>query len=287
MNPLLNLQHLKFFCDAVTYKSVSEAAKMNYVTQSAISQAIGKLEKLFSASLVYHNRQKLYVTSEGEILYERAKEIFYSVQKTFDNVNETKEEISGTLKFVTTKSLGMSFIAPMYKQIQEELPSLELKFRMGGKNLIRTRLKRGEVEFAIVVYDDNFTEFKKIPITTGQFYLYQAKNSPKNLIDQGVFVDEYEGPFVKDLQKYFDDLEGELTQIKAETGGWELAARFAELGIGVSFFPDYLVKNNRHSNLQVHPLKIPTYEYEICAIQNKTTVLSRAANAFIEKFTME
>nr|NGX38538.1 HTH-type transcriptional regulator CynR [Chlamydiota bacterium] len=284
---LVKLQHLKFFCDAVTYTSVSEAAKMNYVTQSAISQAIGKLEKLFNASLVYHNRQKLYITLEGEIVYENAKAIFKSIQKTFDSVHETKEEISGTLRFVTTKSLGMSFIAPMYKRIKEELPSVELKFMMGGKNLIRTKLKRGEVEFAIVVYDDNFSEFKKLPITTGRFSLYQAKNSPQNLIHQGIFVYNLGGPYVKELQKYFDDLDGELIQVKGETEGWELAARFVELGIGVGFIPDYLVKNNRYSNIEIHSQQIPEYEYEICAIQNHTTVLSKAAKAFIDKFTMD
>jgi LysR family transcriptional regulator, carnitine catabolism transcriptional activator len=49
MNPLINLMHLKFFCDAVTFSSISEAAKRNYVTQSAVSQAIAKLEQILGA----------------------------------------------------------------------------------------------------------------------------------------------------------------------------------------------------------------------------------------------
>ena len=287
MISLLNLQHLKFFCDAVTFGSVSEAAKMNYITQSAVSQAVGKLEKQFGVSLIYHNRQKLYVTNEGKVLYEHAKEIFKSVQKTFEKVNETKEEISGKLRFVTTKSLGMSFLAPMYKRIQEELPLVDLKFKMGGLNLIRTKLKREEAEFAIVVYDHNFTQFNKIPITKGRLNLYQEKGTPKNLIRQGVYVDEYEGMHVNELQEYFDALEDSSIQVKSETSGWELVARFTDLGIGVGFFPDYILKNNRYPKIKVHPQKIPTFEYEICAIYNKTTKLSRAAHAFIEKFTMD
>lgn len=287
MNSFINLQHLKFFCDSVTYRSVSEAAKMNYVTQSAVSQAISKLEKQLGASLIYHNRQKLYVTLEGKILYENAKEVFKSVRKTFDKVNETKKEISGALSFVTTKSLGMSFLAPMYQRIKNELPLVDQKFKMGGLNFIRTKLKREEAEFAIVVYDDNFTDFNKIPITTGRFRLYQAIDAPANLIQQGVFVDEFEGPYVSDLQQYFNELEHESIQVKSETSGWELAARFTDLGIGVGFFPDYIVKNNRYPNIEIHPQKIPVFEYHICAIYNKTTELSRAALAFIDKFTMD
>lgn len=288
MNPLLNLHHLKFFCDAVTYKSVSEAAKMNFVTQSAISQAIGKLEKLFDATLVYHNRQKLHVTLEGEILYQRAKDIFNTVQKTFNTVQESKEEVCGTVRFITTKSLGMSFVAPMYQRFKKQFPSINLKFKIGSKNMIRTFLKRGDVDFAIVVFDSNFDEFKKRPITSGEINLYQAKDAPENLIyEEGVVVcDEYT-PFVRELEKYFDDLEDSLIRIQCETGSWELAARFAEMGIGVGFFPDYLLKNNRHPNLKKHPLKIPKYEYEICAIQNHTTRQSKAAETFLENFSME
>ncbi len=287
MNSLFNLQHLKFFCDSVTYSSISEAAKMNYVTQSAVSQAIGKLEKQLGVPLISHNRQKLFVTQEGKILYENAKDIFKSVRKAMDKVNETKEEISGLLSFVTTKSLGMSFLAPMYQRIKKELPLVDLKFKMGGLNLIRTYLKRETAEFAIVVYDDNFYDFNNIPLDKGKFHLYQAKSSPESQILEGIFVDELEGPYVKELLHYFNAHENGPLKIKAETSGWELNARFTDLGIGVGFFPDYLVKNERYPNIKVHPQKIPDFEYDICAIYNKTTELSRAALAFIDKFTMD
>ncbi len=102
MNSFFNLYHLKFFCDAVTYKSISEAAKRNFVTQSAVSQAIGKLETLFGASLIYHNRQKLYVTEEGNVVYDHAKDVFTSLQNTFSKVNETKDVTACTVKFMTT-----------------------------------------------------------------------------------------------------------------------------------------------------------------------------------------
>lgn len=286
MNPLINLFHLKLFCDAVTYRSVSEAAKMNYITQSAVSQAIGKLEKIFETELITHNRQSLYVTEEGRVLYEQARGIFKAVKSTFDKVSQTKEEISGELKFVTTKSLGMSFIAPTYINIKNELPFVELNFRMGGMNLIRTALRQEEAEFAIVVYDRNFSQFAKYPIKTGRINLYSPKKATKNLIQQGVFVDSLEGMYVKELGEYLSGLD-EPIKINSPVAGWELVSRFADLGIGVGFFPDYIVANNRHPSLEVHSLEIPTYEYEICAIYNKSTELSRVALAFLEQFTLE
>ncbi len=286
MNPTINLIHLKYFTDAVVYESISEAAKMNYISQSAISQAITKLEAIFGVQLVFHNRQKLQVTEEGQAVFEQARLIFKTVQETFEKVNQTKQHSSGSLKFVTTKSLGMSFIAPSYKKIRQSLPFLNFKFRMGGLNLIRTALKREEAEFAIVVYDHNFDQFEKKLLKKGKLHLYQAKEAPADLIHQGVFIDDEDSLYVKELKEFLEE-KGYQQPIQDAIAGWELTARFTQLNIGVGFFPDYIVSNNRYPNIEIHPLETPSFEYEICAIYNKGVRLSRTAQLFLDQFTLE
>lgn len=286
MNPSINLLHLKFFCDAVAYESISEAAKMNFVSPSAASQAIAKLEAIFGVQLFFHNRQKLQVTEQGMVVYEQARLIFKTVQNTFEKVNQTKETFSGTLRFVTTKSLGMSFIAPIYKKIRKNVPLLDFKFRMGGLNLIRNALRRDEAEFAIVVFDNTFEEFAKHPLKKGKLHLYQAQGSASDLIDQGVFIDEYKGMYIKELEDYLGS-RGHKNPIQDAIAGWELVARFTELNVGVGFFPDYLISNNRFPNIERHPLALPDFSYEICAIYNKGVKLTRSAQIFLEEFTLE
>ena len=283
MYSYFNLYHLIYFHDAVSYGSISEAASANFVTQSAVSQAISKLEAHFGAKLVYYTRQKLHITEEGKIVCEHANHIFKSVQDAYNKVNETKSEKTKVLRFITTKSLGMSFLAPTYKRIQEEMPHVELKFKTGGLNLIHSYLKREEAEFAVVVFDKHFKSFEKISITKGQIGLYQTKDAPSNLIEKGILVDEIEGPYVKDLQDNLKDLSYFIQQ---ETSSWELTARFIDLGLGVGFIPDYILKHERYPNLVPHSLKIPDYEYEICAIHNKGKTLSQDAHEFIEKLML-
>ena len=286
MNPGINLIHLKFFCDAVVYESISEAAKMNYISQSAVSQAITKLESIFGTQLLFYNRHKLQLTEEGKVVFDQSRVIFKAISETFEKVNQSKEEITGHLKFVTTKSLGMSFIAPSYMAIRQNLPFLNFKFRMGGMNLIRTALKREEAEFAIVVYDHNFDQFEKHPLKKGRIRLFQAKEASPDLIRQGVFVDDFDGMYVKELANYLNE-NGVEKQIQDAIAGWELVARFTQLNIGVGFFPDFIISNNRYPNIEVHPLDLPVFEYEICVIYNKGVKLSRTAEAFIDQFTLE
>src|SRR5215469_12202989 len=95
----INMYHLKFFYDAATLKSVSDAAKKNFVTQSAISQGIAKLEKTLGVEIVTHSRQNFALTSEGKVVYEQAKAIFRAVDEMHDKLHEFQGKIGGELHF--------------------------------------------------------------------------------------------------------------------------------------------------------------------------------------------
>jgi LysR family transcriptional regulator, transcriptional activator of the cysJI operon len=46
----MQIESLKMFCDLVETKSFTKTAQINQVTQSAISQQISSLERLFNGS---------------------------------------------------------------------------------------------------------------------------------------------------------------------------------------------------------------------------------------------
>lgn len=284
MDNYINLAHLKFFCDTVIYESMSEAAKKNHITQSAISQGINKLESYFGVPLLIHNKQKLVMTDQGKIVFDRARIIFKSINETFVEVDQSKDALTGHLKFITTKSLGMSFYAPTYPKIKKNLPNLELTIKMGSRTDIRTKLRREEVEFAIVVYDSNYSQFDKQTIRKGYFNLYQPKNIPNNELKNEIFIDEHEGMYIQEFSDFLCTHNQELKMVPLS--GWEIIANFVNLGNGLGFFADYVVSETRFPNIQVHPLQLPPYEYEIAAIYNKSSQLSRAARAFLEQFTL-
>lgn len=276
--------HLKFFCDAVVYGSISESAKANYVTQSTVSQAITKLEKILNVELLDHARQKFNVTPEGHMVFEQARHVFHAVQEMQNIVDAHKQEVTGTLNFVSTNSLGLSFLGPLYRQMQLQFPAVQLNFRLGGLNFIRNSLRQGDAEFAIVVYDHSFAQFSKHPLKKGHFQLYQHCEAPLHLLDQGVLIDHQEGMYVSDLKNYFLESNHPPLKIQAELAGWELVARFTDMHIGIGFFPDYITEHERYPQLKIHPQKIPAFEYEICAIYNKGQKPTRAAAAFFEGY---
>jgi DNA-binding transcriptional LysR family regulator len=275
--------HLKFFYDAVVYESITEAAKKNHITQSAVSQAITKLELIFGKKLAMHNKQKFQLTEDGQVVFEQARDIFKSVQLTFEKLNQTSDEVKGSVHFATTKSLGMSFLPPTYKKCQSALPNLQLNFRLAGISLIRSYLKNDYVEFAIVVYDHNFDQFEKHTIKKGKMNLYRSTQATSKT--KGIIIDDHEGLYVNELKNFIVNTKQKL-HIHSHAKGWDLVARFTDFNLGLGFFPDYIVESNRYPQIEIAPYDIPEFDYEICAVHKKSTQLSKSAKTFLEYFTL-
>jgi DNA-binding transcriptional LysR family regulator len=279
----LNFIHLKYFCDAASLQSVSEAAKKNFVSQSAISHAIAKLEKILDVELITHSRKHFQITEEGRLVFEHAGPIFKTVRDLENKIFEGKNKIGGTVNFVCTNSLGSSFIAPVFKEMQLSYPQVDLKFKLGNLHFIRNSLNEKRADFAIVVYDKDFSQFDKIVLFKGKMQLYHSAEQSQ-LFETGVLVDSSEGMHVAALQETFKIHHHKQLKIQAELAGWEVVAQFTKEGIGTGFFPDYIRYNNRFASITPHPFNLPHFDYEICAIHHKGEKLSRAALAFIDKF---
>ncbi|MBV1703191.1 MAG: LysR family transcriptional regulator [Hyphomicrobiales bacterium] len=71
-----NLRHLRVFLAVARYGSVTRAAAASNVSQSAVTQAIAKLEALAGSSLFRRTPKGVFPTPAGDILVERARRAF-------------------------------------------------------------------------------------------------------------------------------------------------------------------------------------------------------------------
>ena len=69
----MQIESLKLFCDLAETTSFTKAAKINGVTQSAVSQQISSLETKFDAVLIERSKKKFTLTKEGNTLYKYSK----------------------------------------------------------------------------------------------------------------------------------------------------------------------------------------------------------------------
>ncbi len=70
---LPNLNHLKYFSDAVDLGSISAAAQKNLVTHPAVSRAIGVIENQLGLKLLVHKKKTFEVTPAGHLIAQKVK----------------------------------------------------------------------------------------------------------------------------------------------------------------------------------------------------------------------
>ena len=68
-----DLELYRVFCEVVKHKNISKTAESLYISQSAVTQAIQKLETLLGGKVFYRSKKGVELTEEGRNLYEYIK----------------------------------------------------------------------------------------------------------------------------------------------------------------------------------------------------------------------
>ena len=69
----MQVESLKVFCDVARCRSFSQAAGLNDVTQSAVSQVVSQLEKRLGVQLIDRSTRPLQLTAAGQMYYDGCK----------------------------------------------------------------------------------------------------------------------------------------------------------------------------------------------------------------------
>lgn len=70
-----DLELYKVFCEVVKYKNISKTAESMYLSQSAVTQSIQKLENLLGGKVFYRSKIGVELTEEGKIFMSLLKTV--------------------------------------------------------------------------------------------------------------------------------------------------------------------------------------------------------------------
>ena len=124
-----NLELYRVFCEVVKYKNISRAAESMYISQSAVTQSIKKLEDLLGGKIFYRNKSGVELTEEGKNLYEYIKD---SVEKMSNAENIFSQYTAlecGSIRIGGGNSIVSNIIVEPMLDFIKKYPWLILFFR--------------------------------------------------------------------------------------------------------------------------------------------------------------
>src|SRR5437867_2631120 len=170
-NSLMQIESLKVFCDLAETESFTKAAQINEITQSAVSQQIGSLEKQFKSLLIERSKKKFRLTREGQVLYEYSKQIIQTYDSLHNKLQEIKDIVSGTIRIATIYSIGLHDLPPFIKRFLKSYPTVNVHVEYRRSNQVYEDVLGNVVDVGLVAYPAKDNKLEVVPLRRDKLVL--------------------------------------------------------------------------------------------------------------------
>ncbi len=292
----MQIENFKIFADLVETKSFSKAAKLNGITQSAVSQQARSMERNFKTLMVDRSQKQFNLTREGQRIYEASKEILHVYEKLGSELQEMKKVISGTIRLSTIYSIGLHELPPYIKRFLQEYPSVNVRIEYRRSNLVYEDILHNAVDFGLVAFPQKTRQIEMLPfrndrlvlITHPQHALAKATEVDlKTLAGQKFIGFDPDIPTRKAVDLIFRDNDLEITPVM-EFDNIETVKRAVEIDHGIAIVPQATVQQEiKQGTLVAIPFKGKEFTRPLSILHRKGRVLTPAMRKFIETLTAE
>ena len=117
----MELERLKLFKDIAQNRSVSKAAGLNGISQSAVSQYIQELEEQLGRLCWTRTTRPLTVTEAGKLYLEMCRERLRRREEFQVALDQLKGQVEGTVRVASIYSVGLSELSRLEKEFSRAL----------------------------------------------------------------------------------------------------------------------------------------------------------------------
>jgi DNA-binding transcriptional LysR family regulator len=147
---MLNLVRLRVLSEVVGRGSFSAAAEALSYTQSAVSQAIARLESETGTTLIVRDRRGVRPTAAGTTLVEHAETILAQVEAAEADLEAVLGVRGGRLRVASFPSAGATLMPLAVATFRERHPDVALTLAEGEPEEIAPRMRAGEFDLALL-----------------------------------------------------------------------------------------------------------------------------------------
>lgn len=286
----MQIESLKMFCDLAETESFTKAAQINNVTQSAVSQQISSLERMFKSLLIERSKKKFRLTREGQVLYEYSKQVIQTFDSLQNKLQEIKEIISGTIRVATIYSIGLHDLPPYLKKFLKTYPTVNVHVEYRRANQVYDDVLSNVVDLGMIAYPIRDSKLEIVPLRKETMVIICNPQHPfakakklklKDLQGQKFIGFEADIPTRRGIDKALRDA-GVSVQYVMEFDNIETVKRAVEIEAGVAIVPQSTVMQEvaKQSLAEIEIEDAELYR-PIALIYKKNKVLSPAMKQFI------
>jgi DNA-binding transcriptional LysR family regulator len=247
----MNIRVIKTFCDLVDSGSFSEAAKINNVSQSAVSQQVAALEGEMSTQLLCRGGTNVLPTEAGEAFYRGGVEIVKRYNRMLSAMRVADDEERGVLRVGTIYSVGFYMLEPYLQQFMDAHPDVLLHVEYTHWNHISAAVLRGEMDLGVIAQAQKDRSLEILPLVDETLVFVcspeheladREQIAPSDLDGLALVAFEAGIPTRKDIDKLLER-HAVTPEIVMEFDNVETLKRAVEVNSGAAILPENCVSD--------------------------------------------
>jgi DNA-binding transcriptional LysR family regulator len=180
---------LRTFITVVEEGNFTKAAEKRLISQPSVSVHIQNLEKEFHTSLFVRSPKQLQLTSTGELLYERAKQIIQIYEMTKEEIFEHHQSLTLGLKIGASFTIGEYVLPSLLEELGNIYPEIKLEVIIGNTEEIIEHVKLFHVDIGLIEGQSNDKSLEVFPFMIDELKIVASPNHPLSS-QKGVTIEE-------------------------------------------------------------------------------------------------
>ncbi|AWG20542.1 LysR family transcriptional regulator [Flavobacterium faecale] len=185
----MEIQQLHYFITASKVLHFTKAAELCFVTQSALSQQIKKLEEELGMPLFLRTAKKIQLTEAGSVFLKHAKQIINDVQSGQQAIDDLNAMIGGELRIGATYIFG-ALVLPVVQTFAKKYPQLKISVEFGATEPLEQKLLNNELDLVLVISANKISStIKSVALFESELIMAVAKTNPLAKLEKIPFRD--------------------------------------------------------------------------------------------------
>jgi DNA-binding transcriptional LysR family regulator len=160
----MHLETLRLYCDVVRLRSFSRGAELNFVSQSAASQAVQQLEAELGVALIDRTKRPFVVTPEGEAFHAACRTLLETWEKAKAEVAAVKARVDGTVRVAAIYSVGLHDMSRHMQRFMSLYPQARVQLDCLHPHKVVEAVLSGAADIGVMSYPPAERALSVVPL---------------------------------------------------------------------------------------------------------------------------
>jgi DNA-binding transcriptional LysR family regulator len=286
----MEISQLEVFLAVAREGGFSRAAEKLYRTQSAVSQAVRKLEDEIGEPLFDRSTRDGVMTDAGQVLREYAERLLNLRENAREALGELRELQKGKL-VVGANEFTALYLLRVLAEFRRLHPAIRIVVQRSLGSQIPDDIRRHNCEFGVLTYDPQDPELASVVVYSDELIFVVPPQHPlaresqvsiRQLGAESFVAHIVSSPYREKVIQAFEKHKTPL-HMGVELPTLQAIKRFVAMGNGVAFLPEISVEDEiARGELVRIPVQELRVHRKLRLIYRKSAALSHAGRAFLK-----